>query len=121
MKRFVFAVLALVVFSASAFAQSNTGRLVGSVSDPSGVIPGATLVVTDNQTGREKTVTASDDGSFSVAQLDAGVYTVKISAPGHKTSTVTDVKIDVGREYTLNAVLEVGQISENVTVVGGAD
>ena len=121
MKRFVFAVLALVVFSASAFAQSNTGRLVGSVSDPSGVIPGATLVVTDNQTAREKTVTASDDGSFSVAQLDAGVYTVKISAPGHKTSTVTDVKIDVGREYTLNAVLEVGQISENVTVVGGAD
>ena len=121
MKRFVFAVLTLMVFSVSAFAQSNTGRLVGTVSDPSGVIPGATIVVTDNQTAREKTVTASDDGSFTVAQLDAGTYTVKITAPGHRTSTITDVKIDVGREYTLNTVLEVGQVNENVTIVGGAD
>lgn len=121
MKRFVFALLALMVFSVSAFAQSNTGRLVGTVSDPSGVIPGATVVVTDNQTAREKTVVASDDGSYSVPQLDAGTYTVKITAPGHRTATITDVKIDIGRDYTLNAVLEVGQVSENVTIVGGAD
>ena len=121
MKRFVFALLALMVFSVSAFAQSNTGRLVGTVSDPSGVIPGASVVVTDNQTARERTVTASDDGSFTVAQLDAGTYTVKISAPGHRTATITDVKIDVGREYTLNHVLEVGEVNENVTIVGGAD
>lgn len=121
MKQFVFAVLALMVFSASAFAQSNTGRLVGSVSDASGVIPGATVVVTDDRTAKERTVTASDDGSYAVPQLDAGAYTVKITAPGHKTATITEVKIDANRDYTLNAVLEVGEVSENVTVVGGAD
>jgi hypothetical protein len=121
MKRFVFAVLALSLFAASAFAQSNTGRLVGSVSDPSGVIPGATIVVIDNQTGKERTIVASDDGTYSVSQLDVGTYTVRITAPGHKTFTATDVKIDIGKDYSLAAVLEVGNITENVEVVAGAD
>lgn len=121
MKRFVFAMLALCLFAASAFAQSNTGRLVGTVSDPSGVIPGATIVVTDNQTSKERTIVASDDGTYTVSQLDPGNYTVKVTAAGHKTFTATDVKIDVGKDYSLAAVLEVGNITENVEVVAGAD
>src|SRR5205085_10406803 len=52
---------------------------------------------------------------------DPGLYTVKVTAPGHKTYTANDVKIDVGRDFSLNATLEVGNISENVTVVAGAD
>jgi len=91
------------------------------VSDPSGVIPGATVVAKDNQTGKERTVVASDSGTFSIAQLDVGTYTVTVTSAGHKTFTVTDVKIDVNKDYTLNASMEVGSISENVTVVGGAD
>jgi hypothetical protein len=121
MKRFVFAVLALCLFAASAFAQSNTGRIVGTVSDASGVIPGATVVVTDNQTAKERTIVASDDGTYSVSQLDPGTYTVVITAAGHKTFTATDVKVDVGKDYSLAATLEVGNISENVEVVAGAD
>ena len=121
MKRFLLLALTLCLFGVSAFAQSNTGNLVGTVSDPSGVIPGATIVVTSNQTGREKTVVATDSGVFNVPQLDVGTYNVKITAAGHKTFTATDVKIDVGKDYNLNATLEVGDISENVTVVGGAD
>jgi hypothetical protein len=102
-------------------AQSNTGRLLGSVSDSSGIIPGATVVVADNKTGKERTVTASDDGSFTVPQLEPGIYTVTITASGHKTFSASDVKIDVGRDYSLNPVLEVGNIEEKVTVVAGAD
>jgi hypothetical protein len=112
----------LGLFAGSAFAQASDGRLVGTVSDASGVVPGATVTVTDTQTGKEvRTVVASDDGSFTVPQLKFGVYMVKVTASGHKTFTVTDVKIDVGRDYTLNATLEVGDINESVTVVGGAD
>src|SRR5437763_8803406 len=121
MKRFVFAMLALCLFAASAFAQTNTGRLVGTVSDTSGVIPGATVVIKDNQTGLEKTMVANDDGTFTVPQLEVGTYTVTITAQGHKTFTATDVKIDVGKDYALNPTLEVGAITENVTVVAGAD
>ena len=120
MKRFIFILLTLCLSGVGALAQ-NTGNLVGTVSDPSGVVPGATVVVTDNATGREKTATTSDSGAFNVPQLETGIYTVKISAPGHKTFTATDLKIDVGKDYTMNVTLEVGEISENVVVVAGAD
>src|SRR5687768_9548204 len=102
-------------------AQSNTGRLLGTISDASGSIPGATVVVTDNKTGKERTVTASDDGSFTLTQLEPGIYTVTITVAGHKTFTANDVKIDVGRDYSLNPTLEVGNIEEKVTVIAGAD
>lgn len=121
MKKFLMATLALCLFTAAALAQTNTGRLTGTVSDPSGVIPGATVTVTNNATGKVDTVVTTGEGAFTIAQLDPGTYTVKITAPGHKTYTANDVKIDVAREYSLNAALEVGQISENVTVVAGAD
>jgi hypothetical protein len=109
------------VFPVIAFAQSSTGRLVGSVTGPDGIIAGATVVVTDNQTGKERTVTTSEDGTFTIPQLEPGVYTVKVTAPGFKTFTATDVKIDVSKEYNLNATLEVGQLEETVTVTAGAD
>src|SRR5215208_3145796 len=111
MKRVLLTTLSLIVFAGAALAQSNTGRLLGTVSDPSGVIPGATVVVTDTKTGKERTIVASDDGTFTVPQLDPGTYTVRISAAGHKTFSASEVKIDVARDYTLNAVMEVGDIN----------
>jgi hypothetical protein len=48
-------------------------------------------------------------------------YSVKIAATGFKTFVATQVKIDAGREYKLNALLEVGQIVEQVVVTGGAE
>src|SRR5215471_16604167 len=120
-KRFIFAVLALSLFAVAALAQTNTGNLTGTVSDASGVIQGATVVITDDKTGKEKTVVTNEAGGFAVNQLDVGTYTVKITSQGHKTFTATALKIDVGVTYTLNATMEVGAISENVTVVAGAD
>ncbi len=120
MKRFI-AILVWCLFAITALAQSQTGNLVGTVSDASGVIQGATEVVTDNQTGKERTVTSGDSGGFTLSQLNVGTYTVKVTAVGHKTFTATDLKIDVNKDYTLNANLEIGNISENVTVVAGAD
>lgn len=109
------------IWCSLAIAQSNSGRLVGTVSDASGVIAGATVVVTDNKTAKERTVVTSDEGVFTVTQLEFGTYTVKISSPGHKVFTAQEVKIDVGREYSLNAVLDVGNVTEEVTVVAGSD
>ena len=121
MKRLTFAILALSLLSISAFAQTNTGTLTGTVSDPSGVIQGATVTIVDDKTGKEKTVVSNDAGGFTVPQLEVGTYTVKITSTGHKTFTATALKIDVGVTYALNATLEVGNIAENVTVVAGAD
>src|SRR6266403_501897 len=121
MKRFVFAVLMLCLFSVAALAQSSTGNLVGTVSDSSGVIPNATVVVKDKQTGKERTIQTNDQGGFTLVDLGVGLYTVTVTSPGHKTHTSTDVKIDVGKEYSLPITLEVGDVKENVTVVAGAD
>jgi hypothetical protein len=113
-------IFAVLSFAALAAGQT-TGRLTGTVSGPDGVIPGATVLVRDNQTGREVTVQASSDGSFTVPQLEFGTYTVTVTASGFKTYTANDLKIDIGREYTLNPTLEVGGIEETVTVSAGAD
>jgi hypothetical protein len=72
MKKVLLTILTLFLSATMNFAQDTTGRIIGSVSAPDGVIPGATIVVKDNQTGREQTVTASGEGSFTVPQLEFG-------------------------------------------------
>lgn len=122
MRRFVFTSLTLCLFAVAALAQtSNTGTLVGTVSGPDGVIPGASVTVTDNQTQKERTVLTNGEGGFGLSQLEFGSYTVKVTSKGFKTYTATDLKIDAGREYSLNATLEIGSLSETVTVIAGAD
>ena len=103
------------------FAQNTTGKIVGTVSAADGAVAGATVTVTDDQTGKERTATSNSEGAFEVPQLEFGSYSVKISATGFKTFVVTKVKIDAGREYQLNAQLEVGQIVEQVVVTAGAE
>ncbi len=121
MRKAVYTLLTCALLAIAAVAQSNVGRLLGTVSSPDGVVAGATITVTDNQTKRERTLTSSSEGSFTLPQLEVGTYTVKVSAPGFKTYTATDVKIDVGREYSLNMTLAVGDYQESVTVTAGAD
>jgi Carboxypeptidase regulatory-like domain len=121
MKKFLEAALAMCLFTISALAQANTGRLVGTVSGPDGVISGVTVTITDKQTNRVRTVVTGSDGTFILPQLYFGVYTVKVTATGFKTYLGSDLKIDVGKEHFLNIALEVGDIAENVTVTAGAE
>lgn len=120
-KKTILMVLTVLLSISSAFAQDTTGRIVGTISASDGAIPGATVVVKDKQTGREKTITASGDGTFTVPQLEFGLYTVTVTATGYKTLTAEDVKIDAGREYPLNVLLEVGAVTEQVTITAGAE
>ncbi|MCA1626003.1 MAG: TonB-dependent receptor, partial [Acidobacteria bacterium] len=121
MKKNSISVLFIFVCVTFALAQTTTGRLSGVVSSPDGVLPSATIVARDNNTGKELTVVAKEDGTFLFPQLEFGTYTVTITASGFKTFIANEVKIDVGREYNLTPVLEVGSIQESVTVTAGAD
>jgi hypothetical protein len=119
--RFILAVLTICLFAASAFAQ-NAGSLVGTVVDQQGgAVANATVVVTGTATGKDRTIQTSDEGTFTIPQLEVGLYTVKVTATGFKTHTATQVKIDVAKSYSLQIALEPGGITENVTVVAGAD
>jgi hypothetical protein len=121
LNKFLGAILMTSLLALVSFAQDTTGKLVGTISAPDGAIAGANVVVRDNQTGKERTIIASENGTFEVSQLEFGTYTVTITATGYKTFTAKEVKIDAGREYSLDAVLEVGQITEQVTVTAGAE
>ncbi|MGI8467894.1 MAG: carboxypeptidase regulatory-like domain-containing protein [Pyrinomonadaceae bacterium] len=121
MQKISLMILTFFLSATVVFAQSTTGKIVGTVSAADGAVPGAAIVGTDNQTGKERTATATDDGTFEVPQLEFGTYTVKVTATGFKSFTATNVKIDAGREYPLKVLLEVGQVSETVTVTAGAE
>ncbi len=119
--KIVLLVLAICLPTVAALAQTTTGRLNGVVAGPDGVLTNATIVAKDDNTNREITVTAKGDGTFLFPQLEFGTYTVTVTVPGFKTFVATEVKIDVGRDYTLNPLLEIGDIQESVTVTAGAD
>src|SRR5207237_4950 len=121
MKRFFFALIALCLLATAAFGQSSTSTLSGTVSDASGVIQNATVVIKDNKTNRERTVQTNESGLFVVPDMEVGTYTVTITAGGHKSFTATEVKIDAGKPYSLPVMMEVGDVKESVTVVAGAD
>ena len=121
MKRFLTAFLLVGFAAVIAIAQGTTGRLSGTVSGPDGALPGATVTVTDNKTGKELTATTNSEGAYSFSQLEFGTYTVRMTATGFKTLVANELKIDVGREATLSPVLEIGDISAEVVVTAGAD
>ncbi len=87
----------LVLGSIAAIGQVATSTLSGSVLDPSGaVVANATINVKNIGTGVEFKTTTASNGTFSVPQLAAGMYTVSITATGFKQAVVQDVKIDAG-------------------------
>ena len=119
--KFFTGLITLCLLASAIFAQTTTGRLSGVVSTADGILPSATIVARDNKTNKELTVVAKEDGTFLFPQLEFGTYTVTVTVAGFKTFVANDVKIDVGRDYSLNPVLEIGNVQETVTVQAGAD
>lgn len=101
--------------------QTPTGSLAGTISGPDGVLPNATVEVKFDKTNRTITATTDGSGNFIFLQLEPGTYTVTVSAAGFKTFRANEVKIDIGREYKIAPVLEIGDIQESVTITAGAD
>lgn len=127
MTKLSFRVAALTAFIAmfclTGFGQAGvTGSISGAVTDPTGaVVAGASVVVKNNATGAEDTLTTSDNGTFNVPALNTGLYTVTVTAAGFKRAVVTEVKVDVGKPSSVNIALEVGAPTESVTVVGAGE
>src|SRR5512132_2710803 len=98
-------------FSISVFAQSqaNSGNIEGRVLDPNGAaVPNANVAATNQQTGFEKSVTANEEGGFSIILLPPGIYTVRVNATGFSPSETKDVTVTVGSRVPLELTLSVG-------------
>lgn len=121
MKKIFWFLAVIAIAATSVFAQLTSSTLSGTVSGPDGLLPGATVVVKDNQTGKEVTVTTNSEGGFKVPNLEVGTYSVTVTATGFKTYTANGVKLEVGKDFSLPVALELGNVSEVVTVTAGAE
>ena len=117
---FLFAML--VLFTASAFAQSTTdGAVGGTVYDPHGaVLANAKVVVHNNGTNAEQTVTTNSSGYFRVTGLQPADYTVTVSASGFADYKANPVTVEVGRVTELTPKLGVAGTTQQVEVSGEA-
>src|SRR4029453_17492033 len=122
-RRLFFAAFLVFSFTAVAMAQSqaSTGQISGVVTDSNGAaVPGATVKVTNTQTGLEKTVNASGDGLYTVVLLPPGTYTVVAEASGFAPATLADVVVTVGRGADVNVILGAGGVQATVLVTAEA-
>jgi hypothetical protein len=111
-----FALGALFVFTSVALGQ-NTGTISGTVQDQSGaVVAGANVKATNPATSYNRETTSATNGFYRFDQLPVGTYTISVEAAGFKKSVTQAVALSVNDSLTLDVKLEVGQVSEVVTV-----
>ena len=104
---------------ALAQTQSNAADLQGVVRDQSGaVVGGATVTARNAATNVSKTTTTNNDGAYLIVNLPPGDYKVSVEAPNFKKVVLPAVTITVGQRADLDVALEVGQVSEIVTITG---
>ena len=125
MRKLVFSslcLLAIVLLGASAHAQSQatTGEVNGRVTDAQGgVLPGATVTLTNSANGYTRTVTTGSEGYFVAPLLPPASYDVSFEMSGMQ-SVKRKANVTVGSSVTLNVALGVGTVKEEVTVVSEA-
>ena len=102
-----------------AVAQQGTADISGKATDEQGaVLPGVTIVVTNEATGTFREVTSSPEGTYVASQLVPGRYKVVARLTGFRTVERTDLLLQVGTTMTINLQLAVGGVEESVTVTG---
>ncbi len=118
----LFSILLVISFHFSlAWAQVNTGTILGTVQDSTGaVLPGAEVVVTHVDTTRSRTIISDDEGRYQATTLNLGYYEIEASLPGFQTAVRTGIEITIDRRAVVDFTLNVGEISERVTVTGEA-
>ncbi|MHB8754189.1 MAG: carboxypeptidase-like regulatory domain-containing protein [Candidatus Acidiferrales bacterium] len=123
MRKFALAVALLIGFlPVLALAQvAITGKITGVVTDPSGAaIPNAKVTVTGAGLMTPRTASTQSDGSYLFDLLPPATYDVTITDNGFKTSVRKGVAITAGFTATVNGHLEVGAVSQEITVSGAA-
>ena len=109
-----------LAWSGSALAQTSTSSISGTVVDSAGgAIPGA-AVIAKNESGASFETVTNTEGVFNIPAVAAGAYKVTVSLTGFKTAIV-DVRVLPGAPVAVKAVLEVGQITETITVQSSSE
>src|SRR6187401_870498 len=114
------ATLLAILLPAGAFAQV-TGSINGTVIDSSqAAVPGATLVLSNKETGEVRQATSSEQGYFNFVDLARGNYALTIKADGFRELQMGPFELTVGEQMTVRPRLELGTLSEVVEVQSAA-
>jgi hypothetical protein len=120
---YAFALTALLIAAPLARAQSTAinGTIEGVVADSTGaVLPGVSITIANIDTGTQRSLTTGSDGLYRAPLLPLGTYRVRAELNGFKASERTGVKLSAGQTAVLNFTMEVGGVSEVVSVSGEA-
>ena len=116
-----FAILLSLILPTQVSAQVVGANISGTITDSSGSkMPGVDIVITDVATGIVTRTTTKGEGTFSVPNLQPGSYEISASAKGFSTLIRRGITLTVGQELILNLSLQVGSVSETVTVTAEA-
>lgn len=116
--RFSLVVIVVFCLAGLALAQTDTARLIGTITDPTGaVIPKATVSVTNTATGRAVTTETGAAGEYTVNALSAGRYHINVKAPGFKSESA-DLTLEVSQVQEISLKLETGEAATTVDVSG---
>ena len=112
----------LVICVSAALGQTGTSGISGTVRDVNGaVVPNATVTAKSEATNVSQNQNTTDSGLFAFTSLPVGNYTITVEKSGFKTYKKTGNALEVGTPLTVDATMEVGQVSETVTVTGGTE
>lgn len=114
-------ILGASLFGANMMAQSTSGTITGLVTDTSGaVVSEAIIEARDVGSNRLVKTETSLSGSYTIPGLTPGLYVMKVALPGFKTAQIDHVEVRVAQTTTQNVSLQVGEVSESVSVSGEA-
>src|SRR5687767_14675239 len=108
---------AFLIAPTTASAQAVSGTLLGNITDSSGgALPGATVIATEVETNVSRSTVANEAGYYIFSSLLNGRYTVSAEIQGFKKTVRQNVKVDVNTTIRVDLILEVGAVTEAVTV-----
>src|SRR5580658_758692 len=117
----LFAIGMLLAFSVSALAQSSSGTVSGQITDQTGaVVPGVSVKLTEPSTNITLTTVSNDAGRYIIVNISPGTYDIVFSKAGFSTRKVDRQAVNVAEILTINAILEVGQVTNVVEVSSAA-
>jgi hypothetical protein len=109
---------ALMVPGPWAHAQSTFGEILGSVHDQSGaVLQGAQVTLTNTGTSATRTAVTDASGSYAFQNIDVGVYTLTVAAPGFETDSLPAIQLTARETRRMDATLKPGSESQTVVVM----
>jgi hypothetical protein len=113
--------LICLLATVTAFSQTaNNGMILGSVQDTTGaVIPGATVTLSNEQSGWQRSVVSDQQGVYHFLAIPAGTYGVKFEKPGFNLFERQHIVLNAGNSLQINAALSVGASHQTVKVEGG--